>query len=233
MKRFAGTLCAALAVVAVFAPLSSAHQGNPNFKSEITSIGPAGAADGIALSVKNFDDGLELVNRSGKVVMVMGYDGEPYLRFSPDGTVEVNLNSPSYYLNEDRFADVEIPDRADPEAAPEWKQIDDTGVSYWHDHRSHYMGEGVPVQVTDENTVTKIFDYSIPMMVDGESVDARGTLTWVGSDEGVPVAPFIALALLAVAGGAWLVMRRRRADADDGTAGSTGEGDDRPTTEAW
>jgi hypothetical protein len=197
--------------VAIATPAASAHQGNPNFKSEITSIRPAGLGEGIELSVKNYDDGLELVNRSGRVVVVKGYDGEAYLRFLPSGSVQVNLNSPSHYLNQDRYADVELPARADADAAPEWQQTDDTGVSYWHDHRSHYMGEGVPVQVTDENTVTKIFDYSIPMMVDGESVDAKGTLTWVGSDEGVPVAPFIGLAFLVIAGGTWLVLRRRRA----------------------
>ena len=233
MKRLTGTICAFLALAMTVAPVATAHQGNPNFKSEINSIGTAGVADGIALTVKNYDDGLELVNRSGKVVMVLGYDGEPYLRFSPDGTVEVNLNSPSYYLNEDRFADVEVPARADPEAVPEWQQIDDTGVSYWHDHRSHYMGEGIPVQVTDEDTVTKVFDYRIPLMIDGEAVNARGTLTWVGSDDGVPIAPFIALALLALAGGAWLVLRRRRADSDGDATGGAGEGENRPKTEAW
>ena len=168
MKHFTGTICAFLALAMIIAPVSSAHQGNPNYRSEITSIGPEGLTEGIALSVKNFDDGLELVNRSGRTVMVVGYDGEPYLRFSPDGTVEVNLNSPSYYLNEDRFADVEVPGRADPDVAPEWKQVDDTGVSYWHDHRSHYMGEGIPVQVTDESAETEVFDYRIPLMVDGQ-----------------------------------------------------------------
>ncbi len=214
MKRFTGTVCALLALAAVIAPVSSAHQGNPNFRSEITSIGPTGLADGIALTVKNFDDGLELVNRSGKVVVVIGYDGEPYLRFSPDGVVEVNLNSPSYYLNEDRLADVEVPERADPDAVPEWSQIDDTGVGYWHDHRSHYMGDGIPVQVSDEDAVTKVFDYRIPMVIDGESANARGTLTWVGSDEGVPLAPFVGLVLIAAAGTAFLVIRRGRRSAD-------------------
>jgi hypothetical protein len=210
MKCFTGTICAFLALAATIAPVSSAHQGNPNFKSEITSIDPTGLADGIAVTVKNFDDGLELVNHSGKVVVVIGYDGEPYLRFSPDGRVEVNRNSPSYYLNEDRFADVEVPERADPDATPEWQEIDNTGVSYWHDHRSHYMGDGIPVQVTDENTATKIFDYKIPLRVDGKPAVAKGTLTWVGSDGGVPVLPFVGLAFLTIAGGVWLGLRRRR-----------------------
>lgn len=215
MKRLTGTICAFLALAMVISPVSSAHQGNPNYRSEITSISPSGLSGGVALSVKNFDDGVELVNRSGKTVMVIGYDGEPYLRFSPDGTVEVNLNSPSYYLNEDRFADVEVPDRADPDATPQWNQIDGTGVSYWHDHRSHYMGDGVPVQVTDEDTVTKVFDYRIPLMIGGEPAKAQGTLTWVGSEEGTPVAPFIGLALIAAAGTAFVVIRRSRHSGGD------------------
>ena len=215
MKRLTGTICAFLALAMVISPESSAHQGTPNYRSEITSISPSGLSGGVAVSVKNFDDGVELVNRSGKTVMVIGYDGEPYLRFSPDGTVEVNLNSPSYYLNEDRFADVEVPDRADPDATPQWKQIDDTGVSYWHDHRSHYMGDGVPVQVTDEDTVTKVFDYRIPLMIDGEPAKAQGTLTWVGSEEGTPVAPFIGLVLMAAAGTAFVVIRRSRRSGGD------------------
>ena len=231
MKRFTGTICALLALAAAIAPVSSAHQGNPNFRSEITSIGPGDLTDGVALEVKNFDDGLELVNRSGRTVTVIGYDGEPYLRFSPDGTVEVNLNSPSFYLNEDRFADVEVPDRADPAAAPEWEQIDDSGDSYWHDHRSHYMGDGVPVQVTDENAETEIFEYRIPLRVDGEPAVARGSLTWVGSDDGMPVAPFIALGLLIVAGGSWLMIRRRDDPEEEGPEG-VGESDGRESPEA-
>ena len=215
MKRLTGTICAFLALAMVISPVSSAHQGNPNYRSEITSISPSGLSGGVALSVKNFDDGVELVNRSGKTVMVIGYDGEPYLRFSPDGTVEVNLNSPSYYLNEDRFADVEVPDRADPDATPQWSQIDDTGVSYWHDHRSHYMGDGIPVQVTDEDTATKVFDYRIPLMIGGEPAKAQGTLTWVGSEDGTPVAPFVGLVLIAAAGTAFVVIRRSRRSGGD------------------
>lgn len=233
MKRLALTTAAILFLVAGLTPAASAHQGNPNYSSDITLIRPAALADGIELSVKNFDDGLELVNRSGKVVVVIGYDGEPYLRFNPSGLVEVNVNSPSYYLNQDRYADVELPERADADAAPEWKQIDDTGVSYWHDHRSHYMGEGLPTQIADESVETKIFDYRIPMTVDGQPVAAIGSLTWVGSDDSVPILPFVGLALLTIVGGGWLVLRRRREPAEAGDAGETGGGKERPGSEAW
>jgi hypothetical protein len=193
----------------------------------VTAIVPAGQAEGIEIAVRNFDDGLELVNRSGKVVIVKGYDGEPYLRFDPSGDVWVNLNSPAHYLNEDRFANTEVPDRADADASPDWKQIDDTGVAYWHDHRSHYMGEGTPAQVEDESVETKVFDYRIPMAVNGVPAAAIGTLTWVGKDEGFPVLPFVGLgfiAVLALVGGVALRRRRESEAAGDETVG---------TPEAW
>jgi hypothetical protein len=226
MKTGASFLVAILTLLAILVlaiPASvSAHQGNPNFRSEVTAITPEGRAEGIEIAVRNFDDGLELVNRSGRVVVVKGYDGEPYLRFDPSGDVWVNLNSPAHYLNQDRFADVEIPERADADAAPDWKQIDDTGVAYWHDHRSHYMGAGTPAQVEDESTETKVFDYRIPMSVDGAPVAAIGTLTWVGKDEGFPIMPFIGLALIAASGTLWILLRRRRREGGGALAADHG-----------
>jgi hypothetical protein len=210
LRKITGTVAVILALALMAGPAAQAHQGNPNFKSEITAIEPADLADGIELSTVNFDDGLELISRSDRVIVVKGYDGEPYLRFDPSGTVEVNLNSPAHYLNQDRFADVEIPERADSEAAPDWRQVDDTGVYSWHDHRSHYMGEGVPPQVVDEAEQAQIFDYRIPLTIDGQPALALGSLTWVGSDDSFPVMPFIGLALIAASGTAFIFVRRNR-----------------------
>lgn len=224
MKMITGTVAAVLALALLFTPVAPAHQGNPNFRSEITAIKPAGLAEGIELSTVNFDDGLEMVSRSDRVVVFRGYDGEPYLRFDPSGVVEVNLNSPAHYLNQDRFADVKIPERADADAAPDWRQVDDTGVYSWHDHRSHYMGEGVPPQVIDESAEAQIFDYRIPLTVDGQSALALGTLTWVGSDGSFPVMPFIGLALIAASGTGFIFVRRNRRNDDPGEDRVKGDG---------
>ena len=164
-------LACALAVAAVQAPLAEAHEGNPNFRSEITGIDPA--TDGLDVEVLNFDDSLRLTNDSGETVTVFGYEDEPYARIEPDGTVEVNENSPAYYLNEDRFAEADVPANADPEAEPDWEQVDTTGEFSWHDHRSHYMAQGTPPQVKDESAETKVFDYAIPIEVGGSAGDDR------------------------------------------------------------
>jgi LPXTG-motif cell wall-anchored protein len=76
------------------------------------------------------------------------------------------------------------------------------------------MGDGIPVQVSDEKVETKVFDYAIPMEIAGQPARAKGNLTWVGSDESFPLAPFIGLALLAAVGTALLILRRRRAEVD-------------------
>ena len=231
MRSTLGVLCAAVALVLPSAAI--AHEGNPNYRSEITSIEPAALADGLTATIQNFDDNVELVNRTGKDVLIKGYDGEPYVRIGADGTVEVNLNSPTYYLNEDRFADVEVPARADAKAEPEWKEVDDSGIYSWHDHRSHYMALGTPSQVKDESKETKVFDYTIPITVDGEPARMDGTLTWVGKQSGFPVLPFIALAAVIVLGAVGIsIVRNRRGDEgedDDRDGDGDGEsGDDRP-----
>lgn len=139
--------------------------------------------------------------------------------------VEVNLNSPAYYLNEDRYADVQVPDRADAEAEPDWKEVDDNGRFTWHDHRSHYMGLDIPPQVKDESKETKVFDYTIPITVAGQPAEVGGTLTWVGKDSGFPVLPFVLLAVIAAAVGYILFRRRGK---DDG-----GDDEEEGVTEAW
>ena len=168
---------AAVATVALLAtaPVALAHQGDPNFLSEVTRVTPG---DGVSVEVLNRDDRLLLRNTSGQDVVVEGYSGEPYARLLADGTVEVNKDSPAYYLNDDRFADVQVPDDADGKGAPRWEEVDKAGRFEWHDHRMHWMAKTTPPQVEDESVETKIFDWSIPIEVGGRAGAIAGTLTW-------------------------------------------------------
>lgn len=235
MKRLFGSISLILVAAALSAQPAIAHQGNPDFRSEITGVTPASLGDGLLFSIQNFDDNVEFVNRSGKTVVVEGYDGEPYVRIDGSGVVEVNLNSPAYYLNEDRYADVQVPDRADAEAEPDWKEVDDNGRFTWHDHRSHYMGLDIPPQVKDESKETKVFDYTIPIEVGGEPAKVNGTLTWVGTGSKAPVIPFVILGLAIIAAIVfWLIRRRRNDDEQAPRSGDHGDrGDDPGESEAW
>ena len=134
---------AAAAIVLAGAPLALAHQGNPNMRSAVTAITPQ--TDGITVTVLNNDDRLELHNTSGEDVVIEGYSGEPYARVLGDGTVAVNTNSEAYYLNDDRYGDVKVPQGLGSE--PKWKKLSGTGRFEWHDHRMHWMSRSKPPQV--------------------------------------------------------------------------------------
>lgn len=217
-------------LILVSAIPASAHQGNPDFRSIVNSITPEPLAEGLEAEVVNFDDHVVLTNKTGKDILILGYDREPYARMSADGKVEINLNSPSHYLNEDRFANVPVPERADKDAEPAWERVEGAGRFEWHDHRSHYMSEGTPPQVTDESVRTKVFDYSIPIEVAGKPAAINGTLFWQGKDTGAPVLPFVLLGIMILAVAGFVVIRRRRGD-DDEPSGEAPAG--KSESEAW
>ena len=210
MLRTWAAVAVAAVLLGVAAPAALAHQGNPNFRSEVRALTPP--LKGIDVHVVNYDDSLELQNSSGKTVVVEGYRGEPYVRIAADGTVAVNHRSPSFYLNDDRYAEgVTVPADATPKAVPDWQTVDRTGRFTWHDHRIHWMARTVPPQVKDQGKRTKVFDWRVPLDIGGRQAKLAGTLVWVGKQGGgFPVAAGIALVAVALGGLLLVVVVRRR-----------------------
>jgi hypothetical protein len=231
-------LVAALALVSApaLAPAHAlAHGGNPNYRSEIDSFEPPLPGD-VSIEVLDYDSYMQLIDQHGNEVVLFGYEGEPYARIQKNGTVQVNKRSPATYLNDNRFAEVTVPKSANPKARPQWKTVDDSGTFLWHDHRMHYMSKSLPPKVTDKGKKTKIFDYEIPMAVDGQKTVLQGTLWWVGSP-GTSKLPFVIAAIVIVLGGGALVLwLRRRRDRGGDDAGEGPGGRDAPSApvgEAW
>jgi hypothetical protein len=205
-RRIAAVAAAALALAAP--ATAAAHQGNPNFRSVVRAVTPA--APGLTVQVLNYDDRLELTNRTGRTVEVMGYAGEPYARLAGDGTVSVNRRSPAYRLNQDRAIAADRPE-ASEDAGPRWTVLDRTGRFEWHDHRAHWMGAKRPPQVKDASRRTKVFDFRVPLRVGGASGAIAGSLYWQPQEDAAPVGAFAVLGVLALLGaGAAIVVRRRR-----------------------
>jgi hypothetical protein len=205
-----------------------AHKGNPNFRSIITAVAPR--ADGVKLDVLNGDDRLELINQSKQPVVVYGYEGvpEPYARILPDGTVQVNQDSPAAYLNNDRYENgANVPVGVDGKGAPRWKLVDKTGRFQWHDHRIHWMAKGTPPQVKDKGVKTKVFDWNVPVRIGTTPGAIRGELFWVPRDtSGPPVGAIVGFLALVGGGGGLVVMTRRR-------RGPREDGGDEAATDAW
>jgi hypothetical protein len=141
-------------------------------------------------------DRVELRVAPGHEVVVLGYSGEPYLRFTADGGVEENVRSPASYLNRTTNTTGTLPRGYDASAAPRWVARSSGRVWRWHDHRAHHAtGEhgGKP--------------FTIPIVVDGHAGGITGEVVHVAAP-----APWLDFVLVAAAFAAcFLIDRPRRA----------------------
>jgi hypothetical protein len=204
-------ITALLALIAC--PAAAAHGGGAakGYRSTVERITPS--IPGVSLRVLDGDDQLELTDTAGRRVVVLGYDGEPYLLFTRRGVYR-NERSPATYLNDDRYGKVDVPTSADPKASPRWKAVA-AGVGYaWHDHRIHWMSPIAPPAVrTAKEQPHHIFDWRVPAMVDGRRVAITGSLDYTPPDAGgLPpwVFAMIGVVLAGLIGlGVLLLIRRR------------------------
>ena len=159
----------------------------------------------------DYDSQAELTSTSEEPVTVIGYFGEPYARIDPDGSVYLNMRSPSVPLSSDRLGQGPATGREDADAAPEWSRIGSDGCLAWYDKRSHYRKNGLPPEVVDSSERTLIREYRIPLRVGETPARIDGSLYWTGED-GFPTGIFVGLLIatgLCGLFGAWAWRRMR------------------------
>jgi hypothetical protein len=202
-RRWAGRLLVAVAgALLALAPAAPAlaHGAHApaatNYRTEVTGIAPA--AEGLTVRVIEAGTALQLTNHSGRTVQVLGYTGEPYLEIRPDGAHH-NLRSPTTYQNLDPTGATPVPDRADPEAPPDWERINDTPVARWYDHRVNWQGTDPPRVAGDPGTRVRVLEWSVPLRLDGRRGQITGTLDWVAPPSPWPWWLGVALGAAAVA----------------------------------
>jgi hypothetical protein len=181
VKRLLAGLALFVVSLVMTAPAAGAHgagDGASNYRSRIVG----GVEPGLRWRVLGNDALLELRNDSGDEVVVLGYEGEPYLRFSSDGVFE-NRRSPAAYLNAERYAVVEVPDDADADASPRWRRAAEGGTYRWHDHRIHWMSSSPPAAIRGDLGAPHVIErWQVPHLIDGRPATLQGTLRWTPSD---------------------------------------------------
>jgi hypothetical protein len=193
VRRCLRTLVAATALVALWASPAAADAAGPTgYRSRVTGIEPS--VPFLSARIIGGDAFLELRVDAGHEVVVAGYEGEPYIRFGDDGTVERNRRSPATYLNDDRRGEVTLPADADADAEPDWEGVADDGVYAWHDHRVHVM-PGFNTDRFDDQRTLPWLD-AVDITADGQPVQITGTITRVGAP---PTWLWAALALVVAA----------------------------------
>jgi hypothetical protein len=146
-QALAGVALALVVLLATAAP-AGAHTGKVAATDYRSTITEAVAVPGGRLRIVEAGGRIELTSPRVTVV-VLGYEGEPYLRVGPDG-VEENRRSPASYLNASRTGGDEPPAGADAGAAPRWVRVSTSSTARWHDHRAHFMGDGSPRTLAGE-----------------------------------------------------------------------------------
>lgn len=189
MKALVIALLALLALPAA----AAAHAGETagtDYRTDILAV-PAG----VEARIVGGDDRMVLTRTTADEVVVLGYGGEPYLRLDDEGVWE-NRNSPAVALNAERQPTAPL-EGAD--AAPDWVRVGTGASAVFHDHRSHWMGSTAPAAVlADPDRAQRLFDWEVPLEVDGRAVAITGDVTWLGR----PAAAlwWLAAALAAAAG---------------------------------
>lgn len=245
MKRL--VLIAVIAVAATLIPArpAAAHGGSDidltsDYRTRITEISDI---DGLTARVVGLDGTVEITWTGTGTLIVAGYDDEPYLRFDTTG-VAVNTRSPAAYLNQDRYANAEVPASVDTAAEPDWQPVT-TGHRYaWHDHRTHWMSPVPPPQAQqDPGRGHVIYDrWEIPLTIDDNEALVAGDLTWAPAPTLWPW--FTLAALIGIASGVALWTARWREVAavlaatgtialTIDTAGFVAEMNDTITNRAW
>jgi hypothetical protein len=202
--RLLVVLLGVLATLAVAGP-ASAHVGGTaagsDFDGRVRTVSPA--MPGVSVRVLQFGDDLEISNPTDAEVQVPGYFDEPYLRIGRDG-VWRNERSPATYINLDRYGRVTLPAEADAHAAPKWVQVSTRSDYVWHDHRTHWMTQGLlpPAVAADPTVAHTVFVWTIALRHGDTPVTVTGELTWSPPPSPWLVWPgFVVLALLPVAAG--------------------------------
>ncbi len=153
-------------VLATEAPASADAAGPTDYKSEIISV--TGDPSSFDIRIIGGDAFVELTLRGANEITILGYQGEPYLRFDASGAVWENQRSPAKWLNEDRYGSNDPPTYANAEEPPVWDQIANNGRWAWHDHRTHWMNE---VRPPGAEPGDQILEAVIPAVVDGARVE--------------------------------------------------------------
>jgi hypothetical protein len=148
-----------------------------NFATRVLAVVPA--TPGIHVQAVDLGNKLQLDNRTGRDVVVLGYDDEPYLRVGPAGVFE-NQRSPAVYLNRTRTGNVPVPASADPHASPQWHRIGVGTTVRWHDHRAHWLSATNPPQVQhDPGSRHLVQRWTVTLLADRTRIQVRGDVVWV------------------------------------------------------
>ncbi len=164
-----------------------------DFLARVSQIPP-----GLDAKVVDGDQQMWLQVPRRETVVVLDYQGAPYLRFSGSG-VDVNQNSTMYYLNQTPVSEIP-PSNLTRSTPPQWHPVSGAHAYLWHDGRLHALAV---VALSPESSY--VGRWSIPLLIDGRLLSISGGLWHDGAPPIVWFWPIVVI--LACVAAAWRVRR--------------------------
>ncbi len=161
-----------------------AHAPNPDsayYLCRATALTPA--VDGVRMDVARDGSWVRVRNNTDHELVILGYDGEPYLRVGPSGAEE-NAAAVSSLVNGaygSGLVTQDAPTRQMPRP-PRWTSRGVEPVVSWHDVRTHYDGASRPAVVQSAPDVPhRLTTWHIHALYNDRPLLITGTLDWTGS----------------------------------------------------
>jgi hypothetical protein len=166
MSRWARVLALLGALIAYPSAASAHGPVAPVASSYLAKVRSAPA--GVAAKVVDGDQRMWLRVGPRETVVVLDYQGAPYLRFSRSG-VSVNRRSAMYYLNHNPAETP--PSNITRATAPQWQAASSAHDYVWHDGRLHALAS-----VAIGSGTSFVGTWRIPLVVDGRTEPIVGGL---------------------------------------------------------
>ena len=189
----------ALALAFVAPATAHAHTGGriaTDFEARVAGLRPRVA--GVRARVLGGDLKLELTVSGVRQVVVLGLEGEPFLRFTRAG-VAANAASPTAWAT----GVVGTSDAVTSGPRPAWRRVSAGHTFAWHENRLRPR----PSVAGDGAAPRRVAPWSVPLVVDGRGTQLAG---WEWYASGPPAWPWLAAVLIPLAGAVASVRFGRR-----------------------
>ena len=201
-----------MTLVVMGASPASAHTiigvGPTDYRSEILGVNPR--LPGVSVRLLDLGNRVELTNTGAVGVVVLGYQGEPYLRVGPTGVFE-NRRSPSVALNRvtatgtSTSTTAVAPPSAAASAEPSWHRTGGGHSVRWRDRRTRWEGAAAAaVKAAPGQTHVVVPQWLIALRRGDVDATVSGRITYVPGPSPAPWLGVAAVFLVATVAGALL-----------------------------
>jgi hypothetical protein len=150
LRRLVAATLIGAAVVLVSASPEAAHGGGAgieptNYRPRVQLIDPRIA--GLEVRLVELGDKVEVQNRTGREITVLGCEDELYLRVGPAASSATRALPPPTSTASANQAAPPCPNGPTPTHHQDWERVASNATVRWHDHRVHWMGSADPPAV--------------------------------------------------------------------------------------